>query len=371
VYVHSLLNYGGVIVPKFARFLGVSVVSLSLLLLSVKPAAAQYKRRDLVSNVKGKAVNTDPNVFNSWGMAFFPHGPFWVANDGNGLSTAYGPDGSAVPLVVTVPPAANQLPGTSGSPTGVVANPTADFVISKNGKSGPALFIFATVDGTISGWNPKVDPTNAVIVADDSGDKSPPLYTGLAIGVSSSGKNLIYAADQVNNKVDVYDGSFNEVSSFTDPNLPPGFAAFGIQNIQGKLYVTFGGFLSAAAGGVIDVFDTDGNFIKRFASMGELDLPWGLALAPSDFGEFSNDLLVGNLSNGNITAFAQDGTFKGLLKDDDGQYISVDSLWAIAFGTDPSANGRTNQLFFTGGPVFYQQGLFGVIEVDSRAKCKE
>jgi len=350
-------------VHKFARFLGLSVASLSLLLLLVTPTAAQYKRRDLVSNVNGKAVNTDTNLVNSWGMAFFPHGPFWVANDGSGVSTLYGPNGGAVSLVVTVPAA----------PTGMVANPTTDFVVSKNGNSGPAAFMFASFGGTISGWNPKVDHTNAVVAVDNSGQASPPFYSGLAIGVSSSGKNFIYAADVGNNKVDVYDGGFHFVKSFTDPSIPSGFAAFGIQNIQGQLYVTFAGFLSAAAGGFVDVFDTDGNFIKRFASLGELNLPWGMALAPNDFGEFSNDVLVGNLGNGNIAAFGQDGSFKGLLKDDDGQYISIDGLWSIAFGTDPSANGRTNQLFFTGGPVFYQQGLFGVIEVDSRAgnKCTQ
>jgi uncharacterized protein (TIGR03118 family) len=351
-------------VSKSNCLLVLSVLSFSLLF--VNPAAAQYKRTDLVSNVAGRALRTDPNQVNGWGLAFFRNSPFWVADNGTGLSSLYGPGGSAVPLVVTVPPAPSQPFGPLGSPTGLVANASADFVVSENGNSGPAAFIFDTEDGTISGWNPNVDPTNAVIAVDNSGQTSPSFYTGLAIGADSHGNKFIYAADQANNKVDIYDGSFNFVKSFTDPSLPPGYAAFGIQNIRGRLFVTFAGFFSAAVGGFVDVFDTSGNFIKNFASMGELNLPWGLALAPPDFGEFSHHLLVGNLGDGNINAFTRGGTFAGSLKDDDGQYISIDGLWALAFGTDPSANGRQNQLFFTAGPLFYEQGLFGVIEFEKR-----
>ena len=186
----------------------------------------------------------------------------------------------------------------------------------------------------------------------------------MAIAKDSSDKNFIYAADQANNKVDIYDFSFKFVKSFTDTSLPPGYAAFGIQNIEGKLYVTFAGFFSGKVGGFVDVFDTSGSLLKHFASMGELGLPWGLTLAPDDFGKFSNDVLVGNLGDGNISAFSQDGKFKGQLQDDDGQYISVAGLWALAFGTDPSKNGKTNQLFFTAGPLFYGEGLFGRISVD-------
>ena len=339
---------------------------LSLQLLSVNPAAAQYKRLDLVSNVPGRALHKDPNLINGWGLAFFPNSPFWVADTGTGLSTLYGPLGKAVPLVVTIPSAAGgKVPGT---PTGIVANvaDSDDFVISENGKSGSAAFIFDTEDGTISGWNPKVDATNAVIAVNNSSSHA--FYTGLAIGADSSGHDFIYAADQANNKVDIYDAGFHLVKSFTDSTLPKGYAAFGIQNIEGKLYVTFAGFFSGSVGGFVDVFDTSGNFIKNFASMGELNLPWGLALAPANFGKFSNDVLVGNLGDGNINAFnKKDGKYKGALKDDDGQYISVDGLWALAFGTDSSVNGGKNQLFFTAGPLFYEQGLFGQISVDEDA----
>ena len=201
-----------------------------------------------------------------------------------------------------------------------------------------------------------------MIEVDDSASRAS--YTGLAIGADSSSHNFIYAADQANHKVDIYDGHFKFVKSFTDSSLPPGYAAFNIQNIQGKLYVTFAGFFSGKVGGFVDVFDTGGNFIKNFASMGQLNLPWGLALSPGNFGKFSNDILVGNLGDGMISAFGRDGTYKGQLKDDDGQYISVDGLWAIAFGTDPAANGAKNELFLTAGPIFYAQGLFGRISVE-------
>ena len=213
---------------------------LSLQLLSVNFAVAQYKRLDLVSNVPGRALHKDHNLINGWGLAFLPNSPFWVSDTGTGLSTLYGPGGKTVPLVVTIPSAAGGK--VLGTPTGLVANASKDFVVSENGNKGPALFIFDTEDGTISGWNPSVDATNAVIAVNNS--SSGAFYTGLAIGADSSGKNFIHAADQANNKVDIYDGGFNLVKSFTDSTLPPGYAAFGIQNIEGKLYVTFAGFFS-------------------------------------------------------------------------------------------------------------------------------
>ena len=341
---------------KSVRFMTIGLF-LSVILLSANPATAQYKRLDLVSNVAGKALHTDPNLINGWGLAFFPNSPFWVSDAGTGFSSLYGPLGSAVPLLVTIPSAAGgSVPGT---PTGIVANPSTDFVVSENGVSGAAAFIFDTEDGTISGWNPSVDLTHAVIALNNSSLGA--FYTGLAIGADSSGNNFIYAADQANNKVDIYDGSFNFVKSFTDSNLPPGYAPFGIRNIAGRLYVTFAGFLSGAPGGFVDIFDTSGNFIKNFASMGTLNLPWGLAQAPANFGRFSHDVLIGNLGDGLINAFRRNGKFKGQIRDANGKLISIDGLWALAFGTDPGANGAKNQLFFTAGPSFYSQGLFGRI----------
>ena len=337
---------------KSARLLTI-VLALSLILLSANNLFAQYKRVNLVSNMPGAALHVDPNLINGWGLAFFAHSPFWVADAGTGVSTLYGPGGSMVPLVVTVPSA----PGLG--PTGIVANSSAGFVVTENGVSGPAAFIFDSMDGTISGWSPNVDVTHAIIAVNNS--SSGAAYTGLAIAMDSSGNTFIYAADQGNNKVDIYDSGFNFVKSFTDSSLPAGFSAFGIQNIGGKLYVTFAGFFSGNLGGFVDVFDTSGNLIKKFAANGTLNLPWGLAQAPADFGRFSHDILIGNLFDGTINAFRRNGKFKGQLKDAHGKVISVDGLWALKFGTDPSANGGKNQLFFTAGPSFYANGLFGRI----------
>lgn len=335
----------------------VGTIALAAILFLSNLAAAQYRRVDLVANTTGVALNTDPNLINGWGLAFFPTSPFWVSDAGTGVSTLYGPLGSSVPLVVTIPSAAG---GTvMGTPTGMVANASSGFVVSENGVSGASAFIFDTEDGTISGWNPTVDLTHAIIAVNNS--SSGAFYTGLAIATDRSGNTFIYAADQANNKVDIYDSGFNWISSFTDPSLPNGYAPFGIQTIGSKLYVTFAGFFSGAPGGFVDVFDTGGGFIKHFATMGSLNLPWGLAQAPEEFGRFSHDILVGNLGDGFINGFRRNGKFKGQLKNAKGQLISVDGLWALAFGMDPKANGGKNQLFFTAGPSFYANGLFGRI----------
>src|SRR5215831_12773153 len=219
---------------KSLRF-GTPAVCLASILLFTTFASAQYRRTNLVSNQSGKASHVDPNLVNAWGLAFFTHSPFWVSDTGTGVSTLYGPGGSSVPLVVTVPSASGTVPGT---PTGIVANSSNGFVVSENGVSGSAAFIFDTEDGTISGWNPNVDFHNAIIAVDNSGSGA--FYTGLAIATNPTG-TFIYAADQANNKVDIYDKKFNLVSSFTDTNLPAGYAPFGVQNINNKIYVTFAG----------------------------------------------------------------------------------------------------------------------------------
>ncbi len=329
------------------------VVFASALVFFMSPAFAQYARTNLVSNVKGLAAHTDTNLVNAWGIAFFPTSPIWVADEASGLSTLYDHQGKRQSLVVTIPSPS----GVLGTPTGIVANGTSDFVVSKGSNSGPAFFIFDSEDGSISGWNPSVDPTNAVLATSVPGA----FFTGLAIG-NSGGANFIYAADQANNVVDMFDSTFTVVGSFTDPTLPPGLSAFNVQNINGQLYVTFAGFFSGAPGGVVDVFGTDGTFIKTLTSQGHLNGPWGLALAPANFGPFSNDFLVGNLFDGRINAFDPNtGAFLGQLRNQQGQAISIDGLWGLAFGAGTPQNGKTNDLFFTAGPVFYSRGLFGVI----------
>ena len=349
-------------IPKSARFFAVFVVSLFFL-----PALAfgQYVRTDLQTDA------TDANLVNAWGLtrapksAVLPNGsPFWVSDNATGKSTLYNGAGQKVPLVVTIPPA----PGsTKGSPTGTVfnitlTNQTPSFTVSNGVKSGTAIFIFATLDGTISGWSPAVDGTHALIAADQSGSGS--VYTGLAITSDASG-DFLYAADNgPNSRIDVYNKNFTLVRSFTDPEIPGGLAPYGIQNINGNIWVTFGGNTKSRAGGTgfVDEFDAAGNVILRIGGNAPLHSPWGLAMAPANFGQFSNALLVANnIPKGRIDAFdPASGAYLGTLRDASGQAIVIDQLWAIQFGNGGNG-GQTNQLFFTGGPNNYANGVFGVI----------
>jgi uncharacterized protein (TIGR03118 family) len=324
------------------------VASLVVLMgLISSSAAAQFAVTNLVSDQAGKAKHRDKSLVNAWGISFFPGGPFWVSDNGTGLSTLYDSHGVKQLLVVTIPPASGK---GLGSPTGQVANGTTDFKVS--GK--PALFIFATLDGTISGWN---SGTSAVIAVPAA---SGTVYSGLAIG-QSKGANFLFAADEAHNKVDIYNGSFKLVGSFTDKKLS-GFNPYGIQNINGQLFVTFVNGLYG--NGVVDIFDTTGKLIKTLTKSAHLKAPWGLALAPKNFGRASNAVLVGNLGDGRINAFnAKTGQFITQLKDTNNKVISISGLWALAFGQGGGMNGKSNQLFFTAGPNGYADGLFGVINL--------
>ncbi len=363
-----------------------SVVAIAGLLLQLLPAAAApqsggfYQRTNLVSDIAGVARFTDANLVNSWGLSHSPTGPWRVSDNGTGLSTSYNGNGVSVPPVVIIP----LPPGVTGTaaPTGNVFNSVNstnpdDFVIKKNGKSGPSIFLFATEDGTISGWNPAVDPTHAILVVDRS--KAHAVYKGLAIGRNDN-HDFIYATNFHSGKVEMFDAHFNLVRSFGDPQLTPQcspaptilcFAPFGIQNIEGKLFVTFALQLpgkhddNAGPGrGFVDIFDTNGNFIKRLISHGVLNSPWGLALAPANFGKFSNDLLVGNFGDGHIHAFnPETGTLLGQPKDQFGNPIVIDGLWGLAFGNGEQA-GPTNVLFFAAGIAAEAHGLFGFIQAE-------
>jgi uncharacterized protein (TIGR03118 family) len=308
------------------------------------PAAAQYAITNLVSNQAGKAKHQDSALVNAWGMSFSSGGPFWISDNGTGESTFYTGKGVKVGDI-TIPPASGT--GT-GSPTGQVYNTTTDFPI--NGT--PAFFIFDTLDGTISGWN---GGTSAVIAVTAASGTS---YTGLAIG-QNGGANFLFAADAANDKVDIYNGSFTKVGSFTDSKLA-GLSVYNVQNVKGDLYVTF--VDSAFSKGAVDIFDTAGNLIKTFTKDAHLKAPWGVALAPKNFGPASNALLVGNLADGRITAFnAKSGKFMTQLKGKNKKVLSVNGLWALAFGEGGGSNGNSNQLFFAAGPNGYVDGLFGVI----------
>jgi uncharacterized protein (TIGR03118 family) len=313
-------------------------------------ALAQYQLTNLVSNQVGTAKHTDPLVVNAWGLVHPPTGPFWISDNGSGWSTLYTGAGVKQPLEVLIPSTGDDAPG---SPTGIVFNGSQEFQV----QGWPSIFLFATLDGSISGWAPQSNPNAAIIAVTTPGA----VYTGLAITSNTSG-NLLYAADNANNKVDVYDGTFKLKTSFTDTTLPKGFAPFGIQDFGGLLYVTFASS-SGGAGGFIDIFSEEGVLLKQLAQGAPLNQPWGLAVAPKNFGPLSNALLVSNNTNsGTINAFnAVTGQFVGTIKDTSGKVIHIDQLWGIDFGGGDANNGATNQLFFTAGPDNNLAGTFGVI----------
>ncbi len=323
----------------------------------------RYTITNLVSDQPGQAMTTDPNLVNAWGLTAGPTTPWWVSDNGTNLSTLYDGDGNIIPLVVTV----------DGAPTGTVFNGTTDFVVSDgNGNSGPSKFLFSTEGGAILGWNPNVPPgsTTAFVVAHRSDGA---IYKGLAMSTGQAG-NFIYATDFHNNRIDMFDGNFklvNPKGSFKDHSLPGHYAPFGIQNIGGTLFVTYAkqdadaeDDVPGLGHGFIDAYTPMGKLIGRVASRGLLDSPWGLAMAPDDFGRFSGDLLVGNFGNGRINAFSKhDQEFRreGMLKTPDGSALRIEGLWALEFGNG-GPSGPTTSLFFTAGPDDESHGLFGKIE---------
>jgi uncharacterized protein (TIGR03118 family) len=329
-----------------------------------------YQQLNLVGFQPGMGHFTDPNL-NGWGMVAMPDGSFCVANAfSTGVATFYDRSGHALPLAISVPASLAQPFGPVGHPTGVVYNPTADFVISANGKSAAAQLLFDTIDGTISGWNPAVDPTHAITLVDNFAAGHPAVYTGLDIAQNSRGQNVLYAADIINNRVEMFDGSFQALGSFTDPTVT-GFGAWQVEDVNGRLYVTFG-TLAGPFGGVVDVFDTDGHLLtpNHFAAnapgAGPLENPWAVVRVPANFGAFSNDLLIGNVEGaGNINAFdPATGAYLGQLRHPDGTPIAIAGLWDLVFGSGPPASGKTDQLFFDAGPNapdLAGNGLFGEI----------
>jgi len=329
-----------------------AVLGLMLSLGSSTAFAQFYVKSVLVKNL-APAKHVDPQLVNPWGLVYGPGSPFWISDQGSGLSTLYDGTGVKQSLVVTVPPAS----GTGkGSPTGIVYNvSTTDFQIM----NWTSAFLFCTLDGTISGWS-HFSPNNALIGVNNSGSGTS--YTGLAITSKSSG-NLLYAADFAHNKVDVYNSTFHFVTSFTDTNLPAGFAPFGIQDIGGKVYVAFAA-TNGGAGGYIDIFQENGAFVKTLISGAPLNQPWGFAVAPANFGPLSNTLLISNNTNtGTINGFnLTTGAFVGTIVNSLGKPFIINQLWGIEFGGGTAANGQTNQLFFTAGPKNNLNGVFGMIK---------
>ncbi|MGB8911211.1 MAG: TIGR03118 family protein [Candidatus Sulfotelmatobacter sp.] len=321
-----------------------------MLVLFSSMATAQYKLTNLVSNQKGVAVHTDPLLVNAWGLAYGPGGPFWISDNGSGWSTLYTAAGVEEGLKVLIPTAGGDGPGSA---TGIVFNGSSDF----NVQGWPAIFLFATLDGTISGWAPQSNANDAIVAVTTPGA----VYTGLAISSNTSG-NFLFAADNANNKVDVFDSTFKLVNSFTDTTLPAGFAPFGIQDFGGLLYVSFAS-PSGASGGYIDIYSEGGILLKRLAQGGLLNQPWGFAIAPKNFGPLSNTLLVSNNTNsGTINAFnSVTGQFVGTIRNTTGKDIVINQLWGIEFGGGSPKDGFTNELFFTAGPDNNLAGTFGKI----------
>jgi uncharacterized protein (TIGR03118 family) len=335
--------------------------------------ATGFLQTNLVSDISGMALHLDPNLVNPWGIAVNPNGPIWISDNGTGLSTLYDGNGNLQSPVVTIPPPSNGNPPSG--PSGIVFNSTSDFVIHSGGTSSPALFIFATEDGTISAWSPSTNFMTATREVDNTDPVHGPVFKGLAIGNNGSG-NFLYAADIRNGTVDVFDKNFNKVTlsgSFTDGDtanpLPAGFSPFGIQNINGQLFVTYAKQnatkdqdVPGAGNGFVDVFDLNGNFVRRLASQGTLNSPWGLVMAPATFGSVGGDLLVGNLGDGRINIFnPSTGNFLGQLSDSNNMPITINGLWGLAFGNNNGMDGSANTLFFTAGINNQNDGLFGTL----------
>src|SRR5262245_40676953 len=376
------------------------------------PAAVKtggYVRTDLVVN-KSPLIDkngishtgtVDPNLTNPWGVTEIPTGsPFWVSDNAAGVATLYNVPASA-PNSVTINPRVVSIPtpvdilGRSGAPTGAVFNittlpgSTPGFMISgfdaeNNPTSAPARFIFATEDGTIVGWNPGVNPkgfnpANAgnygIIAVDNSGNNFTPnvnpktgaVYKGLAIATDANGQTRLYATNFRAGTVEIYDVNFLAVTSFTDPKLPDSYAPFNIVPINGALFVTFAkqnaekhDDVAGQGHGIVDVFELDGTLRQRFAQHGQLNSPWGVALAPTGFGELGGALWIGNFGNGHINALdPESGKFLSKVRDPKGKAILIDGLWTIRFGSNNGNGGSANTLYFTAGPNGETDGLFG------------
>src|ERR1700684_645347 len=356
--------------PRFRnRTLALTPALAVVLMIISSTAAAQYQLTNLSSNQVKAATHTDPLLVNAWGLVHAPGSPWWVSDNNSGWSTLYNGAGVAQGLRVLIPTAGNGPDSPTGAngpglPTGIVwnASTTKEFQV----QGWPSIFLFATLDGTISGWTPQSNLNQAIIAVDTSTSKTPSVYTGLAITNKASG-NRLYAADMANNKVDVFDGNFSLVKSFTDSTLPAGFAPFGIRDINGLVYVTFAS-VSGGSGGFLDVFSEDGTPVtpgEHLLQGAPLNQPWGIAAAPGHFGPLSNTLLISNNTNsGSINAFDPlTKKFVGAIKDTDGNIIRIDQLWGIDFGdgTKGGENGGINQMFFTAGPSNNLAGTFGTI----------
>ena len=325
-----------------------------------------FQVHTLVSDGGVLADHMDVHLKNTWGVAFNPAGFVWVTNNHTGTSTLYDGNGVAQTLVVAIPAG---IAG-SASPTGIVFNGTQGFQVTQAGSTGASAFIFVGEAGTVSAWSPAVNMTNAIKVVDGAAQSK--VYKGLAIA-TQAGAPQLYAADFHNGVVDVFDANFAPVvraGAFIDNTLPAGYAPFGIQAIGNQIFVAYAmqdasahDEVAGAGVGAVDVFDTAGNLVKRLISPGgKLNAPWGMTMAPANFGPFSNALLVGNFGDGKINAFDPvTGASLGTLTNPAGAAIAIDGLWGIAFGNGLNAQ-PTSTLFYAAGPNDEKNGVYGRID---------
>ena len=320
--------------------------------------ADTYSSTNFQSDIPGLAAHVDPNLVNPWGMAASSGGTIWVSDNGTGVSTLYKQDGTARPLIVTIPTSARNKDG--GNPTGVVFNDTSFFNVTLNGTSQPAVFIFVSEDGSISGWNPNVDGTHAIIAVDNGTNlgTNRAIYKGATLGVAN-GHNFLYVTNFHTGRVETYDENFHQVNpnGFVDGTLPAGYAPFGIRNFNGEIFVTYA--LQDAKGeddvagpgnGFVNVFDTSGNFLRRLVSNGNLNAPWGLALV-------EGELWVGNFGDGTINNYdPTTGAFLETISRANGDPVQFDGLWDLL----PLGSG----VYFTAGIADEEHGLFGIITED-------
>jgi uncharacterized protein (TIGR03118 family) len=331
-----------------------------------------YKQTNLVADTSGIAATTDPNLVNPWGISRSSSSPWWVSDNGPGKATLYTGTGTAEALVVTIPTGDPSMSAT-GTPSGQVYNGTTDFQLNPKMPNTPALFIFVTEDGTVSGWNPSVNAASAVIKVNT---KSASVYKGVALATINDpvagATNFLYVADFRKGRIKVYDKNFKHISlgdhAFRDDLIPAGFAPFNVQNIGGNLYVAYAkqdsqkhDEVDGAGLGYVDAYSPWGRLINRLEHGTWLDAPWGMTQAPSDFGAFSHDILVGQFGSGNIDVFDPvTGQFKGYLNDASNMPITIDGLWGINFGSGGNS-GPATTLYFAAGPDNESHGLLGMI----------
>jgi uncharacterized protein (TIGR03118 family) len=345
---------------------GTVFCAAALLAVLSAAQAASVKQTNLVSDGFVKAANTDKNLVNPWGISYSPTGDFWVSDNGTGLTTLYDGTGAVQSLVVTIPKPGG---GTSG-PSGQVFNGTGAFNITEGSATGSAFFIFVSEDGTISGWNPSVDPANAVTAVDNSASGA--VYKGVALYTDKAGNSFLLAANFHSGFVEVYDGNFKLLTKFRDHGgahaqpIPFNYSPFNVAVLNGHIYVSYARAkpgkhddLAGEGHGFVDQVTFGGRLVQRIASHGPLNSPWGMAIAPSSFGPFANALLVGNFGDGHVSAYnAAKGTYLGQLPGAEGEPLEIDGLWALIPGNGGGA-GSTSDLYFTAGPAAEAHGLLG------------